>query len=96
MYWCFKIQTASKYLKSLQWHRWSNALGIRHDEKRRVKSDYRDGFYPFYPLVDNKDNIYAIDKFWNTQDFKLNLPVIKGKTLMGNCDGFRITFSYFI
>ena len=82
-----KIQTASKYLKSLQWHRWSNALGIRHDEKRRVKTDYRDGFYPFYPLVENKDNIFDINKFWNTQDFKLNLPVIKGKTLMGNCDG---------
>jgi len=82
-----KIQTANKYLKSLAWHHWSNALGIRHDEKHRAKTKFRDGFYPFYPLVENEDNIFAINKFWNTQKFKLNLPVIKGKTLMGNCDG---------
>tara|TARA_Y100000592_G_scaffold86564_1_gene140031 strand:+ start:55 stop:879 length:825 start_codon:yes stop_codon:yes gene_type:complete len=82
-----KIQTANNYLKTLQWKKWSNALGIRHDEKHRAKTDFRDGFYPFYPLVENKDNIFSINKFWNLQNFKLNLPVIKGKTLMGNCDG---------
>lgn len=81
-----KIQTASKYLKSLKWHHWSNALGIRHDEKRRVKTDFRDGFYPFFPLVENKVNLIEIEKFWNRQSFKLNLPIIKGKTMMGNCD----------
>ena len=82
-----KIDTSTKYLRSLNWKKWSNCLGIRSDEKHRAKKGYRKGFYPFYPLVENEDNIFAINKFWNTQKFKLNLPVIKGKTLMGNCDG---------
>ena len=82
-----KIQTANKYLKDLNWKKWSNALGIRYDERHRAKKDFRDGFYPIYPLVENEDNLFDVDKFWNTQNFKLNLPVIRGKTIMGNCDG---------
>jgi len=81
-----KIQTAQKYLKKLHWKHWQNALGIRHDEKHRAKTDFRDGFYPFYPLVNNKVTLFDIETFWNKQNFKLNLPIVKGKTLMGNCD----------
>ena len=46
-----KIQTAQKYLKKLHWKHWQNALGIRHDEKHRAKTDFRDGFY-YLTMVD--------------------------------------------
>tara|TARA_R100001015_G_C4606352_1_gene161421 strand:- start:157 stop:975 length:819 start_codon:yes stop_codon:yes gene_type:complete len=81
-----KIQTAGKYLKFLGWHHWLNALGIRYDEKHRAKTKFRDGFYPFFPLVNNKNNLNDIENFWQQQSFKLQLPIVKGKTLMGNCD----------
>ena len=73
-------------MQKLHWKHWQNALGIRHDEKHRAKTDFRDGFYPFYPLVNNKVTLFDIETFWNKQNFKLNLPIVKGKTLMGNCD----------
>jgi len=81
-----KIQTSAKYLKSLGWHKWNHALGIRADEPRRYKTDFRDGFYPFYPIYEAQETLIDINKFWNRQAFRLNLPVVGGKTLKGNCD----------
>ncbi len=81
-----KIQTSAKYLKSLGWHKWNHALGIRADEPRRYKTDFRDGFYPFYPIYEAQETLIDINKFWNSQAFRLNLPVVGGKTLKGNCD----------
>ena len=81
-----KIQTAAKYLKSKGWHNWSNALGIRYDEKHRAKTNFRDGFYPIFPLVNEKQTLEDIQSFWSKQSFDLNLPIIKGKSLKGNCD----------
>ena len=81
-----KIQTAGKYLKSLEWYKWKNALGIRVDEKRRYKTDFRDGFFPYYPVYLADDSLLEVDRFWSKQSFKLNLPLIAGKTMKGNCD----------
>ena len=82
-----KIQTASKYLKSLGWKHWHNALGIRYDEKHRVKTDLINSYYyGFYPLVNAKVLLNEIDAFWKKQPFNLSLPLVKGKSLKGNCD----------
>jgi 3'-phosphoadenosine 5'-phosphosulfate sulfotransferase (PAPS reductase)/FAD synthetase len=81
-----KIQTSGKYLKSLGWNKWNNALGIRADEPRRYKTNYRDGFYPYYPIYEANKTLVDVNNFWNRQPFKLNLPVVRGKTLKGNCD----------
>ena len=81
-----KIQTSAKYLKSLGWHKWNHALGIRADEPKRYKTDYRDGFYPFYPIYEAQETLVDVNNFWNKQIFKLNLPIVGGKTLKGNCD----------
>jgi len=82
-----KIQTASKYLKSLGWKNWNNCLGIRADEKKRLKYKLDQGYYPYYPIALADDTLIDVEKFWSKQSFKLRLPVVKGKTIMGNCDG---------
>jgi len=81
-----KIQTASKYLKQLGWKNWNNCLGIRADEKKRVKNKSDQGYIPYYPIVLSNETLFDIDIFWSKQSFKLNLPVVNGKTMMGNCD----------
>ena len=83
-----KIRTCSRYLKSLGWTEWNSFVGIRFDEQRRVRKlrpDYK-GENPTCPLSDAKIGITEIDQFWSKQDFKLDLPTFKGKTLAGNCD----------
>ena len=82
-----KVQTAAKYLKSLGWKKWSNYLGIRFDEKHREKKDLINGwYYGKYPLIENKVTLDQIDLFWKKQNFNLNLPTVKGKSVKGNCD----------
>ena len=82
-----KVQTASKYLKNKKWKNWLNYLGIRADEIKRVKGKSDQGYYPKYPMVTEGHNLNDVNDFWNIQPFKLRLPVINGKTIMGNCDG---------
>lgn len=81
-----KIQTASKYLKELGWSNWLNCLGIRADEKKRLKDKSDQGYIPYYPIALSEETLSHIDAFWNKQSFKLNLPIVNGKTMMGNCD----------
>lgn len=84
-----KIQTCQKYLKSLGWKKWNNCLGIRADENKRLKDSKKliQGSYPYYPLALANDTLVDVEKFWLQQSFKLRLPVVKGKTILGNCDG---------
>jgi len=81
-----KIQTASKYLKELGWSNWLNCLGIRADEKKRLKDKSDQGYIPYYPIALSEETLSDIDTFWSKQSFKLNLPIVNGKTMMGNCD----------
>lgn len=82
-----KLQTAAKYLKTFDWKYWHNALGIRSDEAHRTKEGLINGwYYGYYPLVDNRVTLDDINLFWNKQSFDLHLPVVKGKSLKGNCD----------
>lgn len=81
-----KRDTITKYLRSLGWKKWHNIMGIRTDEKHRCKDGFQFGFYPHYPMVEANHSLYHVDQFWDKQSFKLNLPVVKGKTIKGNCD----------
>lgn len=81
-----KRDTISKYLRSLGWKKWHNIMGIRTDEKHRCKDGFQNGFYPHYPMVEANHSLFHVDQFWDKQSFKLNLPVVKGKTIKGNCD----------
>ena len=82
-----KVQTAAKYLQTFKWKYWHNIIGIRYDEKKRMKQGLiNNWYYGLYPMVDAKHTLVDVDTFWLKQKFKLNLPLIKGKTVMGNCD----------
>tara|TARA_R110002050_G_C8795279_1_gene502415 strand:+ start:129 stop:953 length:825 start_codon:yes stop_codon:yes gene_type:complete len=82
-----KVQTGAKYLQSFKWKYWKNATGIRFDEKRRQKDGLiNNWYYGWYPMIAAEHTIDDVESFWSKQSFKLNLPIVKGKTMMGNCD----------
>lgn len=78
-----KIRPAKRYLISQGWTRWTAALGIRHDEQRRIKTErLKERWVRWYPLNDAKVTKSHVAAFWKRQPFDLRLPNIKG-----NCDG---------
>ena len=82
-----KVQTGAKYLQSFKWKYWKNATGIRFDEKRRQKDGLiNNWYYGWYPMIAAEHTIDDVESFWSKQSFKLNLPIVNGKTMMGNCD----------
>ena len=90
--WCtgrLKIKTAAAYVKSMGWHEWTIATGIRADEKTRAKHDGKklDRNWLWHPLYRAGVTKEDVKRFWDSQPFDLRLPNLKGKTLLGNCDG---------
>ena len=86
-----KINTAKRYLKNpleLGWKTWTNAVGIRFDEPKRLSvKQKKDVFVRWFALAENKVTSKNVDDFWSKQNFKLKLPVVRNKTIYGNCDG---------
>ncbi len=83
-----KIRTAKRYLRKNKWKNWFNLVGLRYDEQSRLnKKEKKDLFVNRYPMAEAKDTIEDVDNFWSKQNFKLNLPVVRGRTMYGNCDG---------
>jgi 3'-phosphoadenosine 5'-phosphosulfate sulfotransferase (PAPS reductase)/FAD synthetase len=85
-----KIRVAKKAMMGLGYKEWTNVLGLRADEPKRVA---RMGA----PSSERWENICPLSKagvikkdvlsFWDRQDFNLNLPVDEtGETYAGNCD----------
>ena len=82
-----KVRTIKRYLVSQKWKSWTNTIGIRADEKRRVKESKDKRWSNWYPLNDagaKKEHIVA---FWKQQPFDLRLFGRNGVTPKGNCDG---------
>jgi hypothetical protein len=87
--WCtgiLKIRTIHKYIKSLGWEHSeqdnNDFVGIRYDEARRwAKMPIEKT-----PLVSAKVVKQNIFDFWSNQSFDLQLPIINGETVGGNCD----------
>jgi hypothetical protein len=77
-----------RYLQSLGWDEWDNMIGIRADEQRRavkMKPDCKQET-PVMPLYQAGVKKSDVLEFWENNDFDLNLPVINGETIGGNCD----------
>ena len=75
-----KILPARRYLMSLGWENWSNAVGIRADESHRLKPSPDKRVKRWFPLEDV--TLEMVMKFWAAMPF--DLRVQKG---LGNCDG---------
>ncbi len=86
-----KIRTAKRFLRNpleIGWKNWINAVGIRYDEPTRLNAKQKkDVFSRWFPLGENKVTAQIIDDFWAKKNFKLNLPIVRNKTMYGNCDG---------
>lgn len=79
-----KTLTAKRYLVSLGWKRWTAAVGFRADEMQR--EPYQDNRATGWtPLRDANVSKRDVAAFWRRQPFDLRLPIVKGKTIGGNC-----------
>ena len=82
--WCnrdMKLEPLRKYADSIFGKdNYSVAVGLRINEIDRVRKDYKTNNV-FYPLMDNKIDSKARNKFWKGQPIQLTIPAYKG-----NCD----------
>jgi hypothetical protein len=79
-----KTLTAKRYLRSIGWKKWSSGVGFRADEEhRKAFPDNRST--PWLPLREAGVSKHDVIAWWKRQPFDLRLPVVRGKTIGGNC-----------
>lgn len=80
-----KIRTTDRYLRSLGWKHWSNAIGFRADEPQRVaklgNTNRHSREEPVCPMHRAGLAEADVTAFWNAHAFDLGL-----KSHEGNCD----------
>ena len=83
-----KIRVMSKYTKSIGWGDYANFIGIRADEPRRVAKMKPDSAREdtIMPLAVDGISKGDVLNFWQNNDFDLQLPIVNGETIGGNCD----------
>ena len=82
-----KIRPMKRYLtKELGWKNWSACVGIRADESHRAKTDSKDRWSYWYPLIHANVSKVDVNSFWKAQNFDLELDNSAGSTPKGNCD----------
>ena len=84
-----KMFTIKRYIRNpldVGWNTWTQAVGIRADEAHRVKTQSKDKWSYWYPLVNSFVTKTIVGNFWKSQKFDLMLPNYNGKTPSGNCD----------
>ncbi|MDF2140825.1 phosphoadenosine phosphosulfate reductase family protein [Paenirhodobacter sp. CAU 1674] len=85
-----KVRTAKRYLRSLGWDYWTNCVGLRADEQRRIKPEgvnLGDRWTVWQPLNNAGVSKMDVSAFWTRQPFDLRLPNVRGNCWLGNCDG---------
>lgn len=81
-----KIRVINQYLRSIGWEDHSENedwMGIRADEPRRVAKIKDRSRVPLAVMGVTSADIHD---FWKNSHFDLELPIINGKTMHGNCD----------
>ena len=87
-----KMAVINRHMRSFGYKEWSNVVGLRYDEPRRVANQRRanesgkNKYFNYAPLFDDKKTVNDVAEFWKKSNFDLNLPNHGGKTLVGNCD----------
>jgi len=83
-----KVHCCTRYLKSISWGRWTNVVGIRADEPKRLKgAPPKERYTLWHPLAHAGVSRRNVADFWEKQPFNLRLPNVDGRTQLGNCDG---------
>lgn len=85
-----KIRPMKKLMQRIGYDFWSNVVGIRADEPKRVarmRNDSPSHWDNVLPLVDAGIVKQDVLDFWKAQPFDLRLPLDEnGDTYGGNCD----------
>lgn len=79
-----KIKLARRYLRSIGWYRYTQFIGFRHDEPRRVR-DYKDYWQAVetrFLLDEMEVSKPEIILYFKSKPYNLRIPAI-----LGNCDG---------
>ena len=84
-----KIRTQKRFLRSLDWKHWTNVVGLRADEPKRVERALdrdrtkKDRWHNACPLAAAGIEEIDVLRFWRVQPFDLRLA----GPWEGNCDG---------
>lgn len=79
-----KVKVAERYMLSLGHEHWTNVVGLRRDEPRRVarvRERSEERWETVVPLYDAGITSADVEAFWRTQSFRLRL-----RTGEGNCN----------
>jgi 3'-phosphoadenosine 5'-phosphosulfate sulfotransferase (PAPS reductase)/FAD synthetase len=80
-----KIRTNIRYCRSLGWDEWTNCVGLRADEPRRVakmKGDAKSE-QVCMPIAEAGHTVKDVLEFWKSMPFDLELP--NNDNAFGNC-----------
>jgi 3'-phosphoadenosine 5'-phosphosulfate sulfotransferase (PAPS reductase)/FAD synthetase len=82
-----KIRTTKRFVRSMGWKEWTNVVGLRADEPRRVMRMRGDvvGEHVVMPMAEAGHAIDDVLAFWKAQPFDLELPGSGNE--FGNCVG---------
>lgn len=84
-----KIRALQDFAKKKNYKQWTNILGLRYDEPKRVgsqKNYQTKNRMSEMPMYDAKDTKHDVHEFWSKHNFDLGLPIINGESPHGNCD----------
>ena len=83
-----KVRTIHRYLIDIGWQERYSMVGIRADEQRRAAKmkSRNSGEEPIMPLHQAGIKKSDVLTFWKNNNFDLELPIINGETIGGNCD----------
>lgn len=85
-----KVRVAKKFMMKQGISHWTNLLGLRADELKRVlrsEKDKSQRWRNHCPLARTGTTRRHISAFWKAQPFNLMLLDNEGRTPLGNCDG---------
>jgi 3'-phosphoadenosine 5'-phosphosulfate sulfotransferase (PAPS reductase)/FAD synthetase len=87
-----KINVMKRFIKNKGFKEWTMIVGLRHDEPMRVAKQNKQNdldtnpWDSVMPLYQDKITKKDVHNFWEKNNFDLELPVINGQTVAGNCD----------
>ncbi|MAG24672.1 3'-phosphoadenosine 5'-phosphosulfate sulfotransferase [Candidatus Pacearchaeota archaeon] len=87
-----KIKPMQRLAKARGWKHFTNVIGLRADEPRRVArarqrgESGKDDWDVATPLAVAGVSKHVVKTWWGERNFNLNLPDIGGVTPAGNCD----------
>ena len=84
-----KIRAMRDFAKKKGYKQFTNVMGLRYDEPKRVAKQDRyttRNRMAQMPMYEAKHTKADVHRFWEESNFDLQLPIINGESPHGNCD----------